>query len=142
MNEYRRSACRAGGHRSRQRRVRNANSPTAPASVSMLSTSVVLKPCQSTNVTVDTAPVTDAAARAIGPAASAGRTPRTTPMAPRIIGPSQSDAGASCDAGAGHRTTTKRRNAGDESRRAEAHARRHGKRNEDATPDAGKRRDA
>ena len=50
-------------------------------------------------MTVDTAPVTEAAARATGPAASAGRTPRTKPRAPRITGPSQSDAGASCDAG-------------------------------------------
>ena len=98
---YRNSARSAAGHCSRHRRAREAKRAIDPARVNALSASVGVKPCHRVRAAVDWLPVTASLARAIGPAPSAGTTPRTTPIAPRTSGPSHIAGGASWAAGVG-----------------------------------------
>src|SRR5690242_9808599 len=64
--EYRRSACSAAGQASRHRWRRYMNRATEPATVAALSANVTVKPCQRARVTMDSARVTEAVAKATG----------------------------------------------------------------------------
>ena len=116
------------------------NNATEPASVTALSASVMVKPCQRTSVVLETVPVAAVAANAIGAASEAWEKPRITPAMPRTNGPSHRNTGASCERRCRHRSASKWRDARNQPGRSEAHARGDGGDSENHAPRTRKRR--